>query len=399
MSDLPPSAPHPGPSDARVRRYALVGLALALALAVWGIVSRISARNALEREAAAAAVPTVATVSPHFGPGSDTLVLPGSVQAFYEAPIYARTSGYLKIWYTDIGAAVKKGQLLAEIDTPEVDQQLRQAEADLATADANYQLARTTNERWQGLLSTESVSQQDADQRAGDAAAKAAARRSAAANLARLRDLESFKRVVAPFSGVVTERNTDVGALINAGQAPGSALFRVADTHRLRIYVSVPQAYASAMSAGLKAALEFADRPAARYEATVASTAHALDASTRTLQVELQIDNTQGELLPGSYAQVHFTLSGGGANALRIPVNSVLFRSRGLEVATLDNEHRVHLRPITQGRDFGTEIEVLAGIEATDTLVVNPPDSIADGTVVRVARPPAQSSAAASGHS
>ena len=205
MADLPTAA-HSVLADARVRRYALIGLAVALVLAVWGIVSRISARNALEREAAAAAVPTVATVTPKLGPGSDTLVLPGSVQAFYEAPIYARTSGYLKNWYTDIGAAVKKGQVLAEIDTPEVDQQLRQAEADLATADANYELARTTNERWKGLRATESVSQQDADQRAGDAAAKAAARQSAAANLARLKDLESFKRVAAPFESWVPEQ-------------------------------------------------------------------------------------------------------------------------------------------------------------------------------------------------
>src|SRR5438876_294607 len=294
--------------------------------------------TALAREAAAAAVPTVATVKPKAGPGSDTLVLPGSVQAFYEAPIYARTSGYLKKWYTDIGTAVKKGRVLAEIDTPEVDQQLRQAEADLATADANYELARTTNERWKGLLATESVSQQDADQRAGDAAAKAAARQSAAANLARLADLESFKRVVAPFGGVVTERNTDVGALINAGQNPGSALFRVADTHRLRIYVSVPQAYAAAIQPGLTAELVFADRPAQRYSASVASTARALDATSRTLQAELQIDNAQGELLPGSYAQVHFTLSA-GANTLRVPVNTVLFRAQGLQVATLDPAH------------------------------------------------------------
>ena len=398
MSELPTRAPLMF-SDTRARRYALIAVALALLLAAWGIVSRISARNALEREAAAAAVPTVATTTPHLGPGSDTLVLPGSVQAFYEAPIYARTSGYLKIWYTDLGTPVKKGQLLAEIDTPEVDQQLRQAQADLATADANYQLARTTNERWQGLLATESVSQQDADQRAGDAAAKAAARQSAAANLARLRDLESFKRVLAPFDGVVTERNTDVGALINAGQTPGSALFRVADTHRLRIYVSVPQAYASAIQPGLKAALDFADRPTASYEATVASTAHALDATSRTLQVELQIDNAKGELLPGAYAQVRFTLTGGAANTLRIPVNTVLFRARGLEVATLDGEQRVHLKPITQGRDFGTEIEVLTGLEPTDTLVVNPPDSIAEGTPVRIAQPPARPTGTATGHS
>jgi RND family efflux transporter MFP subunit len=393
MSDLP-SFPGPAPAASRVRRLAFIALALALVLAVWGIVSRLSARNTLEREAAEAAVATVATVQPSRGPASNNLVLPGSVQAYYEAPIYARTSGYLKVWHTDIGTTVKKGQLLAEIDAPEVDQQLRQAQADLATAQANYELARTTNERWQGLLATEAVSPQDADQRAGDAAAKAAARQSAAANLARLRDLESFKRVVAPFAGVVTERSTDVGALINAGQSPGSALFRVADTHRLRIYVSVPQAYAGAIQPGLAAALVFADRPAQRYSASVTSTARALDAASRTLQVELQIDNPAGELLPGSYAQVHFTLSA-GANTLRVPVNTVLFRAQGLQVATLDHAHHVHLKSITQGRDFGTEIEVLTGVDAADILVVNPPDSISEGAPVRIAQPRAPPGGAA----
>ena len=235
-------------SEGRTRRYALIAVAVAVIFAVWGIASRLIARNALEHEAASAAIVTVATTHPLQGPAADELVLPGTVQAFYEAPIYARTSGYLREWKTDIGTTVKKGQLLAEIDTPEVDQELRQAQADLATAQANYELARTTNERWQGLLATQSVSQQDADQRAGDAAAKAAARQSAAANLARLEQLESFKRVLAPFDGVVTQRNTDVGALINAGTSPGNALFRVADTHRLRIYVSVPQPYTAACS-------------------------------------------------------------------------------------------------------------------------------------------------------
>ena len=389
----PSSAPVPDP---RVRRYVVIAVAVALLLAVWGILSRLSARVALERAAAEAAVFTVATTHPSRGPGSDVLVLPGTVQAFYEAPIYARTSGYLRVWHTDIGASVRKGELLAEIDTPEVDQQLRQAQADLATAQANYQLARSTNERWQGLLATESVSKQDADERAGDAAAKAAAVQSAAANLARLKDLESFKRVVAPFDGVVTQRNTDVGALINAGETLGSALFRVADTHRLRIYVSVPQSLAGAIGPGLPAELAFADRPGKRYQAAVVSTARALDASSRTLQVELQIDNTSGELLPGSYAEVHFDLHGAAAT-LRIPVNAVLFRAQGLLVATVDATNHAHLRPITQGRDFGHEIEVLSGLGPDDTLIVNPPDSISDGMQVRIAVP-AGSGAAPSGH-
>lgn len=379
----PSREPHAVSHDHRTRRYVLIAVAAALILAVWGIVSRLSARNALEQQAVAAAVPTVVTVKPQAGPAASTLVLPGSVQAFYEAPIYARTSGYLKAWYTDIGASVKKGQLLAEIDTPEVDQQLRQAEADLGTAKANYELARITDERWQGLLATQSVSQQDADQRAGDAAAKKAAQQSASANLARLRDLESFKRVIAPFDGVVTQRNTDVGALINAGQTPGSALFRVADTHRLRIYVSVPQPYAAEVVPGLNASLELTDHPGKQFAATVASTAHALDAVSRTLQVELQIDNAKEELLPGSYAQVTFKLPA-SVNTLRVPVNAVLFRGDHVQVAVLDANHRVHLKTIAEGRDFGTEIEVLTGINADDTLVINPPDSIGEGSEVRV---------------
>jgi RND family efflux transporter MFP subunit len=382
----------PATDEARVRRYALIALAVALLFAVWGIASRLIARNALEREAARAAIPTVTTVRPTHAPASDQLALPGTVQAFYEAPIYARTSGYLKDWKTDIGTPVKKGQLLAEIDTPEVDQELRQAQADLATAHANYELARTTNERWQGLLATQSVSQQDADQRAGDAAAKAAARQSAAANVARLQQLESFKRVLAPFDGVVTQRNTDVGALINAGTTPGNALFRVADTQRLRIYVSVPQPYAGSVQPGATARLEFADRPGTSYSATVASTARALDAASRTLQVELQIDNSSGELLPGSYAQVYFNLAA-GARTLRVPVNAVLFRSQGLVVAQLDEQHRVHLKTITQGRDFGTELEVISGLSPSDTLVLNPPDSISEGQQVRVAQQPVQGDA------
>jgi RND family efflux transporter MFP subunit len=388
--------PTPDPSllsadEQRKRRYLLIVGVVALLLAVWGIVSRLSARNTLQREAASAAVPTVITVHATSGAPADTLVLPGNVQAYYEAPIYARTSGYLKAWYTDIGTRVKKGELLAEIETPEVDQQLRQAQADLGTAQANYELSRTTNERWKGLLATQSVSQQDADERAGDAAAKAAARASASANLARLRELESFKRVLAPFAGVVTQRNTDVGALINAGESPGSALFRVADTHRLRIYVFVPQPYSAEVRPGLDAALVLTDHPGERYTATVASTAQALDATSRTLQVELQIDNSAAELLPGSYAQVTFSLPS-RVSTLRVPVNAVMFRGQNVQVATVDDRHTVRLKNITEGRDFGTEIEVLVGITPEDVLILNPSDSIADGQQVRVQEPSAPQS-------
>jgi RND family efflux transporter MFP subunit len=374
-----------------IRRYSLLLLVTALALAAWGEISRVMARDALRKEAARDAVPTVVTVTANRTSLGEDLVLPGTVQAFVEAPIYARTSGYLKTWYTDIGTPVKKGQLLAEIETPEVDQQYAQAQADLETARANESLSNSTNKRWQGLLSTESVSQQDADEKAGDAAAKKAALASAAANVARLRDLESFKRVVAPFDGVVTVRNTDIGALINAGQSSGSELFRVADTHKLRIYVQVPETYAAAAQPGLEADLRFAEQANKKYVAQTVRTSNALDPTLRTLQVELQMDNTSHEVFPGAYAEVHFKLAG-NAESLRLPANTVLFRAAGLQVATVDGTGHIKLKSIVQGRDFGSTIEVLSGIEANDRVVVNPPDSITDGVPVRVAAPAAEQS-------
>ena len=382
MIQAPPSPPAPI-SAARLRQFVWIAVALALVLAIWGIVSRVSARYALSRQIAVATTATVVTVKPTVSPRSEALVLPGSVQANYEAPIYARTNGYLRAWYTAIGTPVKKGQLLAEIETPEVDQQLGQARADLATAEANYELAKATDVRWQRLLATQLVSKQDADERAGDAAAKKAGVRSAAANVARLREMESFKRVLAPFDGVVTQRNTDIGALINAGQSPGAALFHVADTHRLRINVSVPQPYASSIQPGMSADLVFAEHPDKRYPATVAFTAQALDPASRTLQVELQVENPRHELFPGAYAEVHFNLAA-AAPTLRLPANALLFRAQGLLVAAVGGDHRVRLKRITQGRDFGSSIEVLDGIDPADDIVLNPPDSIADGALVRV---------------
>jgi RND family efflux transporter MFP subunit len=381
------------PTDERlsrkIRRYSLLLLVVALGLGAWGEISRVLARNALGRETARDALPTVMTTTAHRSDVGEELVLPGTVQAFVEAPIYARTNGYLKAWRTDIGTEVKKGQLLAEIEAPEVDQQLSQAEADLQTARANENLSSSTNRRWQGLLSTESVSRQDADEKAGDAAAKKAAVDSAAANVARLRDLESFKRVVAPFDGIVTARNTDIGALINAGQSSGSELFRVADIQRLRIYVQVPEAYAAVAKPGLEARLKFAEQANKTYVARTVRTSNALDPTLRTLQVELQLDNANRDVLPGAYAEVHFKLTG-NAQALRLPANTVLFRSAGLQVATVDSTKHVKLKSIVQGRDFGNTIEVLSGIEADDRVVVNPPDSITDGASVRIVEPPAE---------
>jgi RND family efflux transporter MFP subunit len=370
--------------DKKIRRYALIALIIAVTLGIWGEVSRVLARSALGKETAEAAIPTVVTVTASPSGLGEDLVLPGAVQAFTEAPIYARTSGYVKSWHTDIGTEVTKGQLLAEIETPEVDQQLSQAQADLATARANESLSNRTNARWQGLLSTESVSKQDADEKSGDADAKKAAAESASANVARLRDLESFKRVVAPFSGVITARNTDIGALINAGQSVGSELFRIADTRKLRIYVRVPEAFAAVTKPGLEAELRFAEQPNRVFAAKTVRTSNSLDAILRTLQVELELDNAKGEVFPGAYAEVHFKIPANAAT-LRLPANTVLFRSAGLQVATLDGDHRVKLKSIIQGRDFGNTIEVLSGLEADDAVVLNPPDSITDGMQVRIA--------------
>jgi RND family efflux transporter MFP subunit len=391
MPDSLPPDPTSLIEGSMLRRYGRIALILALALAVFGVGSRVLTRRHLADETLAHAVPNVVTVHPILAPGGESLVLPGTVQAFYEAPIYARTSGYLKSWSTDIGARVKKGQVLAAIDTPEVDQQFLQAQADAATAAANYEIARVTNERWKGLLATESVSKQDADQKASDAAAKKAALDSAKANLARLRELESFKNVVAPFDGVVTQRNTDIGNLINSGQGATTPLFRVADTHKLRIYVAVPEPYAPLMKPGVATELVFSGHRGKAYPADITSTAQALDPVAKTLQVELQLDNAAGELLPGAYAEVHFTFAP-TAGAPRVPVTALLFRGTGLHVATVGEDHRVTLKKIVTGRDYGTEIEVLSGVTKDDAVVANPPDSLADGAEVHVLppAPPAQ---------
>ncbi|HMH89306.1 MAG TPA: efflux RND transporter periplasmic adaptor subunit [Steroidobacteraceae bacterium] len=380
--------PTPGDSDnslrRNVRRFSLVLLVVALALGVWGEVSRVLARSDLGKETAQAAVLTVITIAPNRTTLGEELVLPGTVQAYIEAPIYARTSGYLKDWHTDIGTQVTRGQVLGEIETPEVDQQYAQAQADLATARANESLSNSTNVRWKGLLATDSVSKQDADEKAGDAAAKKAAADSAGANVARLKELESFKRVVAPFDGVITARNTDIGALINAGQSTGTELFRIADTHKLRVYVQVPEAYAAATTPGLEAELHLAEQPRKIFSAKTVRTSNALDPTLRTLQVELELDNAQREVFPGAYAEVHFKLPA-SAETLRLPANTVLFRAAGMQVATVDSRKRVQLKSIVVGRDFGNTIEILSGLEPSAVVILNPPDSLTDGVLVRIA--------------
>jgi RND family efflux transporter MFP subunit len=369
-----------------VKRLLWIVLIVAIFLAIWGIFSRVRGRDRVGEETAQDAIPVVMVAKPTPSPATDELVLPGDVSAFIEAPIYARTNGYLKAWYTDIGTPVKKGQLLAEIETPEVDAQLRQAKSDLETALANARIAAITNTRWKGLLEHHAVSPQDADTRAAAAQATQATADSAQANVKRLEDLESFKRVLAPFDGVVTLRNTDVGALINAGQSAGSQLFRVADTERLRVYVQVPEQFAPQTRPGVGAQLHFREHPGVIYPAQVSRTSRALDPSLRTLQVELLVDNSKGQLFPGSYAEVHFKLPG-NTSTLRVPATALVFRSAGLQVATLQQGNRVKLRSVQQGRDFGKSVEVLTGLSANDDIIVNPPDSIADGEEVRVGQP------------
>jgi len=371
-------------AGAGMRRFLFGLLTVAVALAVWGVTARVGARRALAEETGRSATAILSTIRPTRGAGAEMLSLPGNVKAYYEAPIYARTSGYVKSWRANIGMHVRRGELLAEIDAPELDQQLHQAEADLGTATANYEVAKATNERWKGLLGTGAVSRQEADQKAGDAAARKAAMASASANLARLRELAAFKRVVAPFDGTVTQRSTDIGMLVGAG--PGPALFQVSDTHRLRVYVSVPEPYAGLVRPGLSAEVAFPEHPGKLYAAEMVFTAGALDPVSRTLQVELQLDNRQGELLPGAYAEVRFGLPAGSAT-LRLPINALMFRAGGLQVAVVGPDHRLLFRKITQGRDFGTEVEVLSGVGPEDQVVLNPPDSLSEGSVVRIATP------------
>ncbi|HXY52007.1 MAG TPA: efflux RND transporter periplasmic adaptor subunit [Terriglobales bacterium] len=370
---------------------ALVAFLIVAGLVVAGILPRVRARATLRKDTAQLAVPTVVVVQPKRSAPGQEIVLPANVQAFKDAPIYARTNGYLRRWYVDIGARVKTGQLLAEIDAPEVDQQLHQARADLATAQANLALSEITAKRYEGLLKTDSVSQQDADNAAGDYAAKKAIMQSAQANVKRLEETVSFQKIYAPFDGVITARNTDIGQLIDAGSSGGtkSELFHIVAPERLRVYINVPQMYSRWTKPGLKADLVLAEFPGRRFQGTLVHTADAIDLSTRTLLVEIWVDNPTGTLLAGSYAEVHMKLPGDVAT-FTIPVNTLLFRSEGLRVAAV-KEGKVVLTPLTLGRDFGTDAEVVSGLNGDEELVVNPPDSLVTGQEVRLAQAGASS--------
>ena len=359
-------------------------LALAAALVVIGLFTLLQRRSqydALAKETERLAIPTVSVIHPTTEPPQEDLVLPSTLQAYVESPIYARTTGYLQKWYHDIGSHVQQGELLALLDTPEVDQQLMQARADLNTARANEKLSEVTAKRYQELIKTDGVSKQEVDNAVGDYAAKVATVASGEANVHRLEDLEAFKRVYAPFSGVLTRRSIDIGNLINAGT--GQELFYLAQTSPIRAYVSVPEMYASAIRKGLGAYFELTQYPGEKFQGQVVRTADAIDLASRTLNTEVDVPNKDGRLLPGGYAQVHL-LIGVNSARLQVPVNALLFRSEGLRAVVVDSDHKTHLRQLTIGRDYGNALEVLQGLKPDDWIVLNPPDSLDDGMQINV---------------
>jgi RND family efflux transporter MFP subunit len=373
-------------------RMALLGLAaaaIALGVVIYaGIRARVVAEANLTRATAQAAIPTVDVVYPKAGAPTQEIVLPGTTQAFIDAPIYARTSGYLKRWYFDIGARVKKGQLLAEIDSPEVDQQLDQARADLKTAQANLATAKITADRWQSLLKTNSVSQQETDQNVGNYRAMQATVDSNVANVRRLEQLQSFEKIYAPFDGVITARNTDIGALINAGaNAPSQELFHMAAIDTLRIYVAIPEVYARAAQPGATAILRLDAFPGEVFHGTLVRNANAIDLASRTLLTEVDVDNPDGRLMPGAYVRVHLTLPD-QVHSVTVPSNTLIFQSKGLQVGVVRNGQAA-LVPITIGRDYGDAVEVLTGLQPTDQVIANPSDSLISGTPVRLNAQPA----------
>lgn len=397
---------------ARLAIFLLVMLGAAVVVTS-GIRTREKAAAAVKQQTLDMAIPVVSVIHPKHGAMKDEVVLPGNIQAYTDSPIYARASGYLKAWHVDIGGRVKAGQLLAEIDAPELDQQVHQAQSNVQQTEAaleqaranleqgttNLQLARVTAERWKNLASKGAVSQQENDQFQAQYLAQvanvqalqkaiAAAQsnvESAKANFSRLQEMQGFKQVRAPFDGVVTARNIDVGALINAGNGgPAQELFHLASTARLRVYVNVPQIYSHSAVPGVTADLTLAEYPGKHFTGKLVRTAEAIDAATRTLLTEVDVENPAGILLPGSYAQVHLKLPA-AAPSLILPVNALLFRSEGLRVGVVRTGNQAELVPVTLGNDYGTEVEVVSGISDDDSVIVNPPDSLMSGAPVRVA--------------
>ena len=382
------SRPAPsGPRPVHGVLILVVALVIVAAIVIAGVVPRLRAKAEVRIETDNLAVPAVNVIHPKRGSPQQEIVLPGNIQAFIDAPIYARTNGYLQSWYFDIGARVRKGQLLAIIDTPEVDQQLQQARADLNTAQANLRLSQITNDRYEGLKNTDSVAQQDVDNARGDFAAKKATVDSAAYNVKRLEDLQSFTKVYAPFDGVITARNTDIGQLIDSGSAsPAKELFHVAATRTLRVFINVPQQYSVAAKPGLSADLTLAQFPGRKFQGKLVRTANAIDLASRTLLVEVDVDNTTGELLPGAFTEVHLKIPADIPTFI-LPVNTLIFRAQGLQVAAVENNDTAKLVSIALGRDFGAEVEVVSGLTGQESIIASPPDSIIDGEQVRIAQP------------
>jgi RND family efflux transporter MFP subunit len=364
----------------------IVALLVVAGVVIAGVLPRMRARAALRTTTDQLAVPTVILAQPKQGSPTTEIVLPGNIEAFSDSPIYSRTDGYLKKWYVDIGGRVKKGDLLADIETPEVDQQLDQAQADLKTAQANFDLSKITADRYQDLLKSDSVSKQDVDNALGDFRAKTAMVASAQSNVNRLEQLQSFEKIYAPFDGVITARNTDVGHLINSGaSAPGNELFHIAAVNTLRVYINVPQAYSTAAKPGLPATLELQEYPGKTFKGTLVRTSDSIDPASRTLLTEVDVDNPTGELLPGAFAEVHMKVPSGPPSVI-IPVTALIFRSAGLEVAVVNDGQHVELRHLTLGRDYGSEVEVVSGLTPQDQVIINPPDSLVAQEVVRPAQ-------------
>jgi RND family efflux transporter MFP subunit len=360
----------------------IVAIIVVIVVVIAGVVPRMRAKAALKTETDKSAVPTVDVIQPKQGAPHQEIVLPGNIQAFTDAPIYARTNGYLKKWYVDIGARVKAGQLLAVIDTPEVDQQLLQARADLNTAEANSNLSQITWKRYEDLKNTDSVSKQDVDNANGDYEAKKATEASSAANVKRLEDTKAFQNIYAPFGGVITARDTDIGQLIDQGSSTTQKeLFHIAAIKTLRVYINVPQQYSIAAKPGLTADLTLGEYPGRRFQGTLVRTANAIDVASRTLLVEVDVNNATGELLPGAYTEVHLKLPNDIPTFI-LPVSALIFRAQGLQVATVDSNNKTKLVAITLGRDFGSQVEVLSGLNADDKVIVNPSDSVIDGEQV-----------------
>lgn len=363
-------------------KFLIFGMIALVILGAFTLVQHRSQYQALAEETEARAIPTVAVIHPTSEASQEDLVLPGTMQAYVESPIYARTNGYLKNWYHDIGSRVPKGELLADIDTPEVDQQLSQSRADLNTAEANANLSRITATRYQDLIKTDGVSKQEVDNAVGDLEAKAATVKSSEANVRRLEELESFKHVFAPFSGFITKRNVDIGTLINAGNGGAQQeLFTLAQTDPIRVYLNVPETNAPSVHPELPAFLECTQYPGQTFQGKVVRTAEAIDLNSRTLLTEVDVPNKSGQLLPGGYAQVHLGVRV-AVSRVQVPVNALLFRAEGLRAVLVDGNHKVHLRQLMIGRDYGTSLEVLQGLQSTDWIVLNPPDSIEEGQEV-----------------